>query len=494
MDTEKIIQELQLEIKLLREIIDQVHEAVYVVDAEENIMLYNDEMGKIEGFKREDVIGKPELEVYSLFKGPHYNTVVTKPIKKKKKPLLDQIYTYYFPDGRATNFMFNAYPFYDDQQCIQAIYSIGRNMNQIESFIAETIELNNLITRNEHTDKHAAFFLDDIIGKSKSIREAIKLSRKVAVRSSPILLYGSTGTGKELFAQGIHNASFHAKGPFVPINCAAIPETLLEATLFGTQKGAFTGAVDMIGMFEQAEGGTLFLDEVNSMPQQLQAKLLRVLQERTVRRLGGKKDIAVNCRIISACNQNPFEGNQIREDFLYRIATVVIHIAPLKERKEDIPVLTRYFIKKNNLKFGLFVDEVSPQLLDVFKSYSWPGNVRELENVIETTMNMIDMHTTQLHVEHLPDYICSRMSIERMTCEPEEQDFFDDEDFSIESDQLKTKLWNYEKKIVENALQKHHGNVTHAAEELGILRQNLHYRIRRFGISNAVYIQQSERE
>lgn len=485
MQKSKSYEELLLENELLRNIVEHVHEGIYVIDQNENILLVNEAMEKIEGLKREDVVGRKEIDVYGFQHG-HYTTVVTKPIKKHGKPLIDQIYTYYFPDGRVISQRFDAYPFYHGNE-LRAIYSIGRSKQQIERFIAGTLEMNNLVNRNKK-NKKASYFLSDIIGKSKTIREAVNLSRKIAAHSSPVLLYGKTGTGKELFAQGIHNASMFADGPFVPVNCAAIPETLLEATLFGTQKGAFTGAVDAPGLFEQAINGTIFLDEVNAMPKQLQAKMLRVLQEKTVRRVGGKEDIMIECRVISACNQDPFAGDEIREDFLYRISAVVINIAPLRDRKEDIPVLINYFIKRNNAQFGLFVEGTTARLLQVFCNYSWPGNVRELENILETIMNLIDMKTIQLDIMHLPHYIRSRMSIELSVPEQDQEDPFNVEEEGNHAGErvLRKKLFEYEKKLIVHALRKHNGNITKAANELGMLRQNLHYRISRFGLKDYV--------
>lgn len=481
----KDYEELLMENELLYNILEHVHEGIYVIDQDENILFFNNGMEKIEGLKRSDVLGKKEVDIYGFQVG-HYTTVVTKPIKKSGKPMLDHIYTYRFPDGRVTSQRFDAYPFFYKGK-LRAIYSIGRSMRQIEGFIASTLEMNNMDNRDKSHPNQAPYFLDDIIGKSKSIQEAIQLSRKVAAHSSPVLLFGKTGTGKELFAQGIHNASLFANGPFVPVNCAAIPETLLEATLFGTEKGAFTGAMDMPGLFEQAHNGTIFLDEVNSMPKQLQAKMLRVLQEKNVRRLGGKEDKPVTCRIISACNRDPFESDELREDFLYRISTAVVNIAPLKERKEDILILTRHFIKRNNTKFGLFVEGMSPRLRQLFLNYHWPGNVRELENAIETTMNIMDMHTIQMDIPHIPPYICSRMGIEYDSVAPEPMYLPEEEESENSNGEhvLRKKLMDYEKKLLENALRKYNGNITKAANALGMHRQNLHYRIKRFGLQDA---------
>lgn len=485
MENLKSYNDLIAENQLLHDIIEHVHEAVYAIDAQENVILFSHGMEVIEGLHKKDVLGVNERDVYSFIQGPSYNQVVTQQIRKTGKPLLNQVYTYNLADGRITNFMYNAYPFYHNKE-LTAIYSIGRNMDQIEEFISKTIETNNLLSRSKTDGTVARYFLDDIIGRSKNTRDAVKLARKVAVRSSPVLIYGRTGTGKELFAQGIHNASAHAAGPFVPVNCAAIPETLLEATLFGTTKGAFTGAVDHPGIFEQAKEGTVFLDEINSMPQALQVKLLRVLQEKKLRRLGGKEEISVNCRIISACNEDPYTEDRIRQDLLYRISTIIISVPSLRDRIQDVEELARHFIRKFNLQFGLFVRGIEPELLQAFHSYSWPGNVRELENVVETAMNMVEPREFHLRVKHLPLYIRSRLNLDHPEAEQEEPDepYSDQDSLSDHDGTLKDKLWDFEKQLIEDTLLKHGGNVTRAAYELGIQRQNLHYRIRRFGLRN----------
>lgn len=484
MQTSKFNEDLIFENQLLHEIIENIHEAIYVVNAQDQVVIFNHEMERIEGLHQQDTLGKQEQDVYRFVKGPSYNQVVTQKIKRHGKSVFNQVYTYNLSDGRDTNFIYDAHPFYFKNK-LAAVYSIGRNLYQLEDFIAKTIELTNQISQIQTKGNVARFFLDDIIGHSKSIREAVRLSRKVAVRSSPVLIYGHTGTGKELFAQGIHNASMFAQGPFVAVNCAAIPETLLEATLFGTVKGAFTGATDIPGIFEQAQSGSVFLDEINSMPQHLQAKLLRVLQEKVVRRLGGKEDMVIDCRIISACNEDPYVGESIRKDFLYRISTILISVAPLKDRTEDIAELAGNFIQKYNHQFGLFVRGISPPLEKAFMDYHWPGNVRELENMIETAMNMVEPQDYYLEPRHLPLYIRERLNLKHIEQEDMAAHLYEDHLPHIQSGTLKDRLWEFEKKILQETLRKHGGNVTRAAVELGIQRQNLHYRIRRFGLKES---------
>jgi transcriptional regulator with PAS, ATPase and Fis domain len=232
-----------------------------------------------------------------------------------------------------------------------------------------------------------------IIGKSQ-VFDITKHRAEVAAKSrSTILIRGESGTGKELFARSIHNCSPMHNGPFIAINCAAIPETLLESEFFGYDGGAFTGAKKegKPGKFELADGGTLFLDEIGDMPLYLQAKLLRVLQERRIQRVGGLKDIKVNVRIIAATNKDLekiVSENRFREDLFYRLNVIPIFIPPLSERREDIPILIEHFINKYNLFLNKNIESIDEVAEKIFMSYSWPGNVRELENALEYAMNM----------------------------------------------------------------------------------------------------------
>ncbi len=467
---------LEQENQLLKDIIEKIHESVFVVDEKSTVTLYNRETERIEGMNKKDVLGKAENEVYPDYA---WSEDVTNRVIKTGKPIIEQPYKYSLPGGRKVDIIFSTFPFYY-QGKLAAIYTIARNMNQIGEFIAYTLEMQKKSIKDDHHHHHhngATYLLDDIVGASVKHRETVLSARKISGHNSPVLIIGETGTGKELFAHGIHNASLYSKGPFVPINCAAIPETLLESLLFGTVKGAFTGAVDMPGLFEQAEDGTIFLDEINSMQSPLQAKLLRVLQDKVVRRIGSKGEIPINCRIISATNVDPFISVKepvIRPDLLFRLATVAINIPPLRERKEDIQVLTRHFIKKYNAKFGLFINNISPELETLFNRYDWPGNIRELENIIESALNFVEIEEKVLALGHLPEYFRSRLlnATHNQQAVP-----------NIKGT-LRTTLMEVEKNIIVAALQKNEGNVTKTAEDLGVLRQNLHYRIRRFKIIN----------
>ncbi|MFV2005810.1 MAG: sigma-54-dependent transcriptional regulator, partial [Longimicrobiales bacterium] len=247
----------------------------------------------------------------------------------------------------------------------------------------------------------------EIIARSPEMVRALEVATKVAPHPSPVLITGASGTGKELVARLIHRESARAERPFVAVNCGAIPETLLESEFFGYVKGAFTGAdSDKQGLFEAADGGTLFLDEVGELPQPLQVKLLRALQEGEIRRVGGTTNTEVNVRIISATNRNLsalVKEGAFREDFYYRLAVVPIHLPPLKERREELPDLVHHFIGRHSERLGLEVNKVHPDAVDVLLNYSWPGNIRELENVLEQAMLLAE--GDELVADELPDQV-----------------------------------------------------------------------------------------
>jgi arginine utilization regulatory protein len=450
-----------------------MHEAVCVTDEDDKIIIYNSEAEKIDGYKRENVIGKKEEEVYD---SPDYlfSHKVTYKVKRTGKSIIEQPSEYPLSRDRNIKILYSSYPFYYKGR-LSAVYNIYRNIDQIGEFIATTLEMQKKFMKEQNSNQiRARYFLDDIIGESAEMRKTISVARKTALHDSPVLIVGETGTGKELYAQGIHNAGFSSKGPFTPVNCAAIPETLLESVLFGTKKGAFTGAEDIPGLFEQAEGGSIFLDEINSMPLVLQPKLLRVLQDKLVRRIGSSREIPINCRIISATNIDPLaKGNEtnIRPDLFYRLATIIIKIPPLRKRQQDIKALAKHFIEKCNIKYDLFIKDISDEVLSLFTGYNWPGNVRELENVIEGTMCLAGKNIKVFSEDLLPTYFKSKLySTKNQLVD------------SVYQGTLKNALQEFEKNMIISTLQKHNGNVTQAAKELGILRQNLHYRIGKYGI------------
>lgn len=339
--------------------------------------------------------------------------------------------------------------------------------------IDPTSNPNDVSFLNNTSKKHYRF--QDICGQNIKLRETITMAEKAALTLSPVLIYGETGTGKELFAQSIHYASERCEQPFVAINCAAIPETLLEATLFGTVQGAFTEAVNRPGLFEHACNGTIFLDEINSMPLSLQAKLLRVIQEKTVRRVGDVKDIYVNPRIISSLNVEPYDAvakGMLRNDLFYRLGVVCLEIPPLRDRKDDILLLIDHFVTQICNKFNRPKKFVSPEAVEILRHHDWPGNVRQFEHAIECAINFAE-NDDVISIAHFPRYL-RFVSIYNQV---------PDETNSSNNLSLKTEIQNTERDKIINILEKADGRISKAAEMLGISRQSLYYRMKKFYIN-----------
>ncbi len=307
-----------------------------------------------------------------------------------------------------------------------------------------------------------------IIARSQPMQEVLKMVARVVETEATVLILGESGTGKELIARAIHYNSGRKNGPLVVVNCPSIPDNLLESELFGHVKGAFTGATrDRRGKFEQANGGTIFLDEIGDLKPELQAKLLRVLQERVIERVGGDRPIEVDVRILAATNRNLeklVQEGVFREDLYYRLSVFPIRIPPLRERREDIPHLAQYFLNKFGSSKRM---RISPEAMDALMAYDWPGNVRELENVMERATILADGGVIGLDV--LPAHV-----VHGRKAEPGASDGGTGDVHS---------LAEIEKEAILNALNKCHGNQTAAAKMLGIPRHVLIYRMKKLGIS-----------
>ena len=346
--------------------------------------------------------------------------------------------------------------------------------------------------RSEGSALATRYSFDDITTVSPHMQEIIEQCKRVAKSDSSVMLYGETGTGKELFAQSIHAASRRTKGPFLAINCAAIPENLLESLLFGTEKGAYTGAESRAGLFEQASGGTLLLDEINSMNVSLQAKLLRVLQEGVVRRVGGATEKRIDVRVLSNINVPPYQAvadGSMRRDLFYRLGVVNLSLPPLRERKEDLALLAKYYVLNCNEKLERTVRDVSKDALEVMKQYDWPGNVRELGHAIEHAMNILPEDMEYITPEYLPLHVRKGMPLvppeqpigeKAVNQIPAEESKPDSRTARKKS--LNSTIRNMERDAICNVLKKNHGNVSQSARELGMSRQNLQYRIKRYRI------------
>lgn len=315
------------------------------------------------------------------------------------------------------------------------------------------------------------FDIDSIVGHSKAMENVINLIKKVSTSPVTVLILGESGTGKELIARAIHYNSPRATKPFTAINCAAIPENLIESELFGYEPGAFTGAtVRKKGLFEATNGGTLFLDEIGDLPPLTQSKILRVLQEKEIRRLGGRDAIKVDVRIIAATNKDlekEMKDGRFREDLYYRLRVVTVELPPLRQRKEDIPVLVNHFIKKYNSEFGKRVKGIDSAAMKALSEYSWPGNIRQLESVIERAVLMCDSDTIKL------EEIKTELKI------PTTSGVFD---FDLPDDGINFE--NLEKELLKKAMAKSNNVAARAARLLGMSYKTFWYRWEKFGLGS----------
>lgn len=450
----------------LLSILDFLDEGIHIIDKNGKIVYYNKFAQRIDAVDIQKAIGRHLLEVYPSLT---YETSTLLTVIRTGKPIFKKEQTFINYKGQRITTINTSLPIKNEKGEIIGALELSKDITQVREMSERIVDLQNKLYNNSKEKKAtknntAKYSFLDIIGESKIMLELKKIAFKAAETSAPVLIYGDTGTGKELFVHAIHNASDRRTMPFIAQNCAALPSNLLEGILFGTMKGGFTGAEDRKGIFELANGGTLFLDEINSMPLELQSKLLRVLQDNSIRPIGGIKDIEVDVRIIAATNIHPEEAvrkNMMRKDLYYRLNVINFTIPPLKDRKEDIPLLTEYFIDKFNKKLRKSVKGVSQEVMNIFKNYSWEGNVRELENLIEGIMSIYD--TEIIEVEHLP------LRFKKL-------------DTYSSNKSLKEALEEVEKNLILEALEKTEYNISHAAQVLNIPRQTLQYKIGKYNL------------
>lgn len=335
-----------------------------------------------------------------------------------------------------------------------------------------------VIDMKEKKDFGIRYHIDDIEGCSESISYLKQKIRMVSETDSAVLIYGETGVGKELVAQSIHGLSSRRNNRFVSQNCAAIPESLLESIIFGTVKGAYTGAENRPGLFEISKGGTLFLDEINSMEITLQAKILRAIEDNEVTRIGSNTPIKTDVRIISALNENPMDcikNKKLRRDLFYRLSTVEIDIEPLRKRKEDISYMTDYYINYFNKKMNRAIIGIDDDVQKIFSRYEWPGNVRELRNVLEGAFNIAT--SRKIKKKYLPNYLLQEFDVEGIEMADEHIiRWSNGEDFNLDE-----AIKEYERNIIISALHNSR-NLSEAAKKLGISRQNLNYKLNKHSL------------
>ncbi len=484
--------------EILYYILEQIHEAIHIVD-NDGMMIYANRAAEVmECVPKEQMVGKSITDIYTHTDYEKGSLPPSLIVLETGIPRINENCEYYSKDGEIVNSIVSNYPYtIKDENGVSMVCSVSENINQMKERLIRLGGVNNKNTfclRKKLMKNGTVYIFDDIIGESTIMKNTIETAKRFAAKKTPVMLYGETGTGKEMFAQSIHNASPTMHHHFVPINCAAIPENLLESILFGTVKGAFTGALDKEGLFEKAKGGTIFLDEINSMPIGLQAKILRVLQEKEVRRIGDNTTRSVDCRIISALNKQPFKAIQdgeLREDLFYRLSTGIIFVPPLRERGGDIALLSRYFMESCNEDFGNHIYQISPELQNLLAHYAWPGNTRELSNTIESAMNMTAPGEMVLTVSHLPAYLKNRLSqgISSEAAHVRAQEVAESHcaDLTGENRGLKGSIESFEQYLIVNALKETRGNIRSAAASLHLTRQGLERKLKKYKIEAKQY-------
>ncbi len=473
-ERETLLDELRQKLQVYETILERLDVGVHVIDKTGKTIVYNDTMSKLECCEVPEVLNKDLLQVM-----PHLtaetSTLLT--VLRTGRALPDRQQNYINARGKQIVTINSTTPLNVDGKVIGAL-EIAKDITYIQALADKIINLQENLVKEKTRGSishhpNTRYSIESILGESPQLKTAIHYAERAARTSSNVLIFGETGTGKELFAQSIHNLSPHKQNPFIAINCAALPEQLLEGLLFGTTKGGFTGAVDRAGLFEQANGGTLLLDELNSMNLGLQAKLLRVLQENVIRRVGAVKEAPVNVRVIATMDMEPaaaIEQKRLREDLYYRLGVVTIRLPALRERKNDISIYTDAFIKKYNSVLNLKVKGITPEVEDIFRRYHWPGNVRELQNVIEGAMNLVTVEE-YIDTAHLPMLIgAAKAAAEGGTR------------FTCGGQTLVDQRETMEKNSIIAALDKTGGNITRAAKRLGLSRQVLQYKIKKYNL------------
>jgi arginine utilization regulatory protein len=460
-------------------IFDEYSDGVLITNSDGIIVYYNHAMSRIDELDPENAILNHVTDVYDL----DDDTSLIMQCLNTRQHIVDEPIYYRTRMGKFANTIHNVHPIFNKNTLVGSICFV-RDFN----VLTETLSGMRLPESQQRLYQLDITF-DTIIGRDPAFTDALNAARMAANTPSPVMLYGETGTGKELFARAIHNHSPRHGKKYTPVNCAAIPENLLEGILFGTSKGAFTGSINKAGLFERTSQGTIFLDEINSMPVGLQSKILRIVQERKVRRVGALKEIKFDLKIISSVNQDPhisITGGSLRADLFYRLGVVFIHIVPLRHRLTDLPLLVAHFIAKHNKALGRQVRTIDNQVMDMFGQYQWPGNVRELEHVIEGAMNIMGQDD-MIQIEHLQSHFTngcgtiSTHSLKTARRQPSQTQVFQTDE-TENADLISTKK-EHEKKMVWQALLQCRGNVTKSAEKLGVSRQLLYYKMKKYHLT-----------
>lgn len=458
--------------------LDHIADGIQLYDKNACAVYFNKKSRSISQIPDEmSVEGRHVLDMYEL----EEDVSTTLTCLHTQSPVINRVDHYKSNDGISIATANTAYPIRRGRELVGAVV-FEQTSEIVKTYIQRMEKIDKALKLYEDHSHHVRFTgysFEHIIGHGEKLQHAVFIAKKVARQDSSVLLVGETGTGKEIFAQSIHRESERRDKKFVALNCAAIPDSLIESILFGTQKGSFTGSEDKPGYFEEANGGTLFLDELNSMSLNMQSKILRALQENTFRRVGGQKDIKMDVRIISSCNEDPFRAigeNHFRKDLFYRLSTVMIELPPVREHKEDLNELIIYHLNATAFNYVHAFAEIDPEVREIFNAYSWPGNVRELFHVLDYAQNVAECDI--LKAQYLPTYLTKIVKDEKKETPPQVQNVSID----FANHDLQSLMDKYEQGIIVKALEHYGYNITKTAEVLRIRRQSLQYRIKKYGI------------
>ena len=457
--------------EILSALLGLLNEGVHIVAGQGTSIFYNSVMARMEQMEPADVVGRRFEDAFShmdLESSTIYRAL------QAGASTVNQPQRYINASGKYIHTINTTIPVKDADGKLLAVIEVANDVTQLSELCDRLAHLQSQVGTQETSKKQKLkrYHFSDLIGRDPKFQKSMERAKRAAQNDMPVLIYGETGTGKELFAQSLHTCSHRAKKPFISQNCAAIPESLLEGIFFGVEKGSFTGAENRKGLFELADGGTLFLDEINSMDISMQAKLLKAIEEQQVRRIGSAKSTHFHTRIICAMNKSPAEvlrAGLMRTDLFYRICVVRIDIPPLRDRKPDVMILTDYFINHFNRTMGKSIRGVSALVKMTFQNYNWKGNVRELNNVLEHAMNICQGDTLKL--EHFDSFV-SRVLEKRVPV-----------DFSAESPLERVRA-NAEAAAIRRALELTQNNRSMAARLLKISRTALYDKMQKYNISS----------
>jgi PAS domain S-box-containing protein len=449
---------------MLQAIIHSSDDAISVVDETGRGILINPAYSRITGLTHDQIIGQPATADISEGESMHMKVLQTRRAVRGVPMRVG-------PNKREV--IVNVAPIIVKGK-LKGSVGVIHDMSEMKSLNRELNRARELIRKLE-----AKYTFEDIIGQSDEMMLAIEQAKLGAKTPATVLLRGESGTGKELFAHAIHNASDRKYNKFIRVNCAAISETLLESELFGYEEGAFSGAMrgGKRGFFEEANNGSIFLDEIGELPVNTQAKLLRVLQEKEIVRVGGTKPISINVRIIAATNVNLEKGiakGSFREDLYYRLNRMPIHIPPLRKRKEEIPLLNERLIQKISQDYGRNVEGITPAALKQIMDYDWPGNVRELENILGRAIIFMKYNETLIDVQHLPELKNKKTTSESSVSQ--------NNDSFVLDRSLSDLMDEFEGEIIKQTLFRLKGNKTLTAKTLGLSVRNLYYKLEKYNI------------